>query len=115
MNSPYETAHSNLKNFLLTSRANLYRLAQAIVKLIDHKERVYNQDTMMIETKLRREYLDQEWLGDLSKHVGYKAIDLLVSQHRLLLTAQNQARPRLLKPYTERFTNQYGLPYAYIL
>ena len=43
----------------------------------------------MMETKLRREYLGQEWLEDLLKHVGYKAIDLLTSQHRLLLAAQN--------------------------
>ena len=80
------------------------------MELIKHKEHVYGNEVAKIEIKLRREFFGQDWLRELPLYIGYKAVDLLVGQYRLLLTAQQEVNPWPLKPCTNRFSNQWGAP-----
>ena len=88
----------------MTGRADLFRLEAAIVEMLRHKELTYEQAVTTQESRYRRDYLQAQWLGELRLNVGYKAVELLVKQHRLVLASRLQHQPQPLGTCTNRFT-----------
>ncbi|KAK1712220.1 uncharacterized protein BDZ83DRAFT_757092 [Colletotrichum acutatum] len=115
-NSPTGTAHKDLKSYIITGHADLYTVFGASDEMLANREKGYVEATAIIESRTRREYPRQPWLGDVTKQVGYKALDLMAYQHRIALTAEPSPggeNPPDLQPCRGRFTNQHKLPCSY--
>jgi hypothetical protein len=69
-NSPTETAHKDIKSYVINGNTDLHSLSQALEEMIRNKSRSYTQSIAEQENKVRRRYLGQEWLGQVSKEVG---------------------------------------------
>ncbi|EGY23413.1 uncharacterized protein VDAG_04851 [Verticillium dahliae VdLs.17] len=117
-NSPTETAHKDIKSFVVNGNSDLFALANAVDQMLKNKQRTYTERIAEMETKTRRIYLGQDWLGTVSKEVGYHALGLLSKQRLIALTALPTAEkpnPPGLQPCQVRFTNQYRLPCSHRL
>lgn len=117
VNSPVETAHKDVKSYLLTGTGDLLHLHNALLQMIANKERTYKQEAGRQKDRLRLVYKDQKWLGELNVQVTYIAVNLLAEQHRLALAAMpSQGKgPVPLQPCQQRFTQQCGLPCAHVI
>lgn len=118
VNSPVETAHKDVKSYLLTGTSDLLHLHDALTEMIKNKEKSYLQTAAHQEMRQRRIFLGQSsWLGELNVKVTYVAIDLIATQHRLALAAMpsstRESQP--LEPCSHRFTQQFGLPCAHVI
>ncbi|KAG6299332.1 hypothetical protein E4U44_000844 [Claviceps purpurea] len=85
--------------------------------MITKKERDYTQEAARQEAKQRREYMGQLWLGQLTTTITYKAINLLVKQHRIAMAALPSSNREVvpLEPCSHRFTQVYGLPCSHVI
>jgi hypothetical protein len=121
VNSPVETAHKDLKSYLLKGTADLLTLHECIIQMLAKKERDYNNKAAEMEMRLRRAFLGKLWLGTLTTEISYTAVDLLAREHRRAAAAM----PSHLRPNPEpllpcrfdecTFTQQYGLPCAHYI
>jgi hypothetical protein len=66
-NSPTETAHKDIKSFVVNGNSDLFALATAIDQMLKNKQRTYMKRVLEMEAKTRREYLTQEWVGRYRK------------------------------------------------
>ena len=117
-NSPTETAHKDLKSYIVTGNSDLYAVSKAIEEMIQNKARTYTEKVAEMETRTRYEYLHCEWLGAVSKEVGTKALALMNRQHQKALPSlPTDARPHPpdLPPCSGTFSNQYRLPCSHKL
>ncbi|KAJ4994735.1 hypothetical protein K4K48_012083 [Colletotrichum sp. SAR 10_66] len=115
-NSPTETAHKDLKSYIISGHSDLLSVSQAINEMLQNKEHTYSERVAKIEKRSRREYLSQPWLTEISKKLGCKALKLLTHQHHITLTAKpedSKPPPPDLQPYRSRFTHQFKLPYSH--
>lgn len=112
VNSPVETAHKDVKSYLVTGTGDLLHLHEAIVQMLRRKERDYNQKAAEMMMRQRRQYMQQEWLGMLPIQITYRAVDLLAKQHRFAVAAMPSPTREVvpLRPCQKRFSQQYGLP-----
>ncbi|KKO96460.1 hypothetical protein THAR02_11439 [Trichoderma harzianum] len=113
-NSPTETAHKDIKSYLVTGTGDLLHLHEALVQMLAKKERDYLQTAAKQEMKLRKRYIGQKWLGSLPTKITYAAVDLLAQQHRI---ADASVRGDKNLPPKSRcfFTQQYAMPCAHYL
>ena len=114
-NSPNEVCHKDLKSFLLTGRADLFKVLTCCQQMIAHKQRTYNYKQAEQETRFRLEYQQATWVGDLRLKVGLPAMTHLAREHRRLLASTRERDPRELGVCGEQFFTQYGLPCAHIM
>jgi hypothetical protein len=113
-----ETAHKNVKSYLLSGTSNLYHLHTAMVSIINQKEQDYLQNAARMQMRQRQRFIGQSWLGNITLTVSYHAIDLLAQQYRLAVASipsRFNPQPEELKPCTSNFTQQYGLPCAHTI
>ena len=118
VNSPVETAHKDVKSYLVTGTSDLLHLHDALIQMIENKERSYIQTAAQQQIRQRRLFLGQSsWLGDLNVTVTYQAIDLIAQQHRRAKAAIPSSTRELqpLDPCSGRFTGQLGLPCAHTI
>ncbi|KAK3934654.1 hypothetical protein QBC46DRAFT_454036 [Diplogelasinospora grovesii] len=66
-NSLTETAHKDLKSYVITGNSNLYAVSKAIKEMIRNKARTYTEKVAEIKTRTRYEYLRRDWLRTVSK------------------------------------------------
>lgn len=85
VNSPVETAHKDVKSYLLNGTGDLFHLHNALIQMIEKKRRVYEQKSAAQKIQQRHKYAGQQWLGQLTFQIGYTAIDLLAERHRYVL------------------------------
>ncbi|KAK1621428.1 hypothetical protein BDP81DRAFT_362582 [Colletotrichum phormii] len=76
-NSPTETAHKDLKSYVINGNSDLYAVAQAIEEMLRNKARTYRERVAAMESRTRYEYLRRDWLETVSKEVGLKALKTL--------------------------------------
>lgn len=119
VNSPVETAHKDVKSFLVSGTSDLLHLHNAIVLMLTKKERDYEQNAARMQMRQRQRFIQQQhWLGNIPMTVSYVAVDLLAQQHRLAVAAMPSASipfPERLEPCTGCFMQQYALPCAHII
>lgn len=72
-NSPTETAHKDLKSYVVSGNTDLISLAKAINEMLSNKEMTYVNLCAAMEMRSRRDYLQQGWLNVVAKQVGYRA------------------------------------------
>lgn len=78
VNSPVETAHKDVKSYLVTGTSDLLHLHDALIEMIRNKERSYKETAAQQQMRQRRRFLGQSsWLGDLPVKITYQAIDLI--------------------------------------
>ena len=77
--SPTESNHYGIKSYLLNGNSTIFRLFQAILEMIAHQKRTYEDDVEKQKVRLRREYLNKAWLGDVPLKVSYWAVDQIVT------------------------------------
>ncbi|RKK67063.1 hypothetical protein BFJ63_vAg15835 [Fusarium oxysporum f. sp. narcissi] len=111
VNSPVETAHKDVKSFLLSGQGDLLHLHNALLAMLSKKEREYDEKASIEMMRQRREYMNRNWLGDLPLRLSYVAIDLIAKQYRFAAAAilANEKNPTL-RPCEHTFSQQYGLP-----
>jgi hypothetical protein len=112
VNSPCETAHKDVKSYLINGQSDLLHLHIALEQMIEKKERDYKQQAAEMQMRQRRKYLTQTWLGDITMYVTFPAIELIAQQHRLAAAAIEAPRREAipLRPCRKQFRHQYGLP-----
>lgn len=116
VNSPVETAHKDVKSFLVTGTSDLLHLHNAISLMLEKKERDYIQAAAKMQMRQRRHFIQQSWLGNIPLTVAYVAVDLLAQQHRKAVAAMpSNPDPQPLPPCTGSFMQQYGLPYSHTI
>ncbi|KJZ69123.1 hypothetical protein HIM_11491 [Hirsutella minnesotensis 3608] len=117
VNSPVETAHKDIKSYLLTGTGDLLHLHNALLQMIENKDRHYVTEAARQQMRQRQEYLGQQWLGRLNVEISYYGIELLARQHcwatAAMPSASRAAVP--LRACTGQFTQQYGLPCAHTI
>lgn len=109
-NSPTETAHKDIKTYLLTSTSGLLHLHEAVCQMIAKKERDYIQEAARQEVKMRQSYIGQGWLGSLPTQISYTAVEQEAQQHSRLEASIKEKKE--LPPCRDccYFTQQYALP-----
>ncbi|EAQ84339.1 hypothetical protein CHGG_08353 [Chaetomium globosum CBS 148.51] len=119
VNSPVETAHKDVKSFLITGTSDLLHLHNAISLMLQKKERDYNEKAAAMQMRQRQRFIQQQgWLGNIPMTVSYVAVDLLAQQHRLAVAAMPSSRglmPEPLRPCTGSFMQQYALPCSHMI
>jgi hypothetical protein len=119
VNSPVETAHKDVKSYLITGTGDLLHLHEAIVQMLDRKERDYLVKAAQMLQRQRLLFLNRDWLGELGTQVSYAAIDLLADQHRrayAALTMPLEPSVQLSRcPEECFFTQRYALPCAHYI
>lgn len=119
VNSPVETAHKDVKSFLITGTSDLLHLHNAISLMLQKKERDYDENAARMQMRQRQRFIQQQgWLGNIPMTVSYVAVDLLAQQHRLAVAAMPSSRglmPEPLKPCTGSFMQQYALPCSHMI
>lgn len=119
VNSPVETAHKDVKSFLITGTGDLLHLHNAICLMLAKKERDYDQNAARMQIRQRQRFINQQhWLGNIPMTVCYVAVDLLAQQHRLAVAAMPSPSipfPDRLEPCSGTFTQQYALPCAHVI
>ncbi|KAK1246767.1 hypothetical protein MKX08_000569 [Trichoderma sp. CBMAI-0020] len=119
VNSPVETAHKDVKSFLVSGTSDLLHLHNAIILMLTKKERDYEQNAARMQMRQRQRFIQQQhWLGNIPMTVSYVAVNLLAQQHRLAVAAMPSASipfPKRLEPCTGCFMQQYALPCAHII
>jgi hypothetical protein len=113
VNSPCETAHKDVKSFLLTGQGDLTLLHRALEQMLEKKERAYVEKAASMMQRQKVEYLNRPWLGALATQLTYSAVDLLAKQHRKAAAAMLPINPVPLPPCTGNFTQQMALPCAH--
>ncbi|KXH48535.1 hypothetical protein CNYM01_13049 [Colletotrichum nymphaeae SA-01] len=105
-NGPTETAHKDLKSYVINGNSDLYAVAQAIEEMLRNKSRTYTERVAAMESRTRYEYLRRDWLGTVSKE-----------HQRALpsLPTDQIPRPPDLSPCSGSFTNQDRLPCSHKL
>ena len=115
-NSPNETAHKDIKSYLLNGRGDLLTLIETMVQMLTKKERDYEDKYASMEMRQRIQYIGRDWLGVLPTRISYQAVDLLAFQHRL---AQKALVGKLCLSCCEdddcSFTQQFALPCAHVI
>lgn len=92
VNSPVETAHEDVKSFLIAGTSDLLHLHNAI-SLMRQKERDYNEKAAAMQMRQRQRFIQQQgWLRNIPMTVSYVAVDLLAQQHRLAVAAMPSSR-----------------------
>ncbi|KAK4148344.1 hypothetical protein C8A00DRAFT_39134, partial [Chaetomidium leptoderma] len=83
--SPTETAHRELKGYLVNGKSSLLKLHEVILEMLKNKEIVYKERIAMQNARLRTEFQGPsfDWLGPTNKEVSHKAIDKLVDNEAL--------------------------------
>ncbi|KAK0367606.1 hypothetical protein CLIM01_15037 [Colletotrichum limetticola] len=61
--------YENFGSYVITGHADLYTVFRAIDEMLANKEREYVEATAIMESRTRREYLRQPWLGDVTKQI----------------------------------------------
>ncbi|KAG5934932.1 hypothetical protein E4U59_005894 [Claviceps monticola] len=56
VNSPFESAHKQLKSFLVSGRGHLFHLHESIEQMLEEKERTYKESTGNMQMKKRVKY-----------------------------------------------------------
>ncbi len=111
--SPTESAHRDLKSYLISGKSNLYRLHEVAETMIQNKETWFTQEVDRQAQRQRTKFGGQAWLGSTPREVSYEAIDMIAKQKRLAqgaIPSQLHPFPPRLQPCTGRFQAQYGLP-----
>jgi hypothetical protein len=90
-NSPTETAHKDLKSYVITGSSDLYAVSKAVEEMIRNKARTYTEKVAEMETRTRYEYLRRDWLRTVSKEVGMKELDLMNRQRQKAYSVINGA------------------------
>jgi hypothetical protein len=111
VNSLVESAHKQLKSFLMNGTATLYRLHTGIVQMLDRKERAYKEATAQQEVSILNRYRNADWMGDLPLLLSRPALELIWEQGkraRAALLPHQDHTP--LEACSDTFTHQYGLP-----
>lgn len=114
-NSPTETAHKDIKSYLVTGTGDLLHLHEALVQMLAKKERDYLQTAAKHQVKLRQEYIGRAWLGSLPTQISYAAVDLLAKEHR---RAEGAVKGNATLPPCEGscyITQQFALPCAHYI
>lgn len=111
--SPTETAHRELKAYLVNGKSGLLKLHEVILEMLANKETAYKERIATQKRRLRTEFLGQgfAWLGSTNREVSYRAIDKVNQQKKLAIASRPGGGTRYpggrpLRPCTGRFTNQ---------
>jgi hypothetical protein len=116
VNSPTETAHKDVKSFLVTGTGDLLALHQALETMLEKKKRDYIQRAAEMNMRIRLKFMHRDWLRDINTQVSYVAVDLMAHQARLAIAAhltEKNPRPKHLSACTGRFMQQFALPCAH--
>lgn len=116
VNSPVETAHKDVKSYLVTGTGDLLHLHHALLQVISRKKEAYEIRAADMSMRQRREYVGREWLGLLPLQISFPAVNLVVQQHRYVEAAMlaDCENPKL-RPCEGTFTQQYGLPCSHAI
>jgi hypothetical protein len=116
--SPTESAHSDLKSYLVTGKADLFTVGKSVAQMVADILENYFQKLARDEITIRQEYIHREWLGDIPKKLTNKAIELIIRQYRFAIQAvpvEGCPSPPVLRPCRQQFTTQFGLPCSHII
>lgn len=112
-NSFTEVSHRLLKLYLFIGTGDFLSLSNRIEQMLDNQERNYRARIADNEVKQRYLINREEWLSELPTQISFRAINLLIKQHKLVQA--HEAEKRELRPCTGSFTEQFGLPYAHYI
>lgn len=76
-NSPSESNHRNLKNFLHTGTSHVFHLHLAVIQMLHQKERIYKEKAAEMNMRHWQKYSGQRWLGKLPTQVTLQALELI--------------------------------------
>jgi hypothetical protein len=116
--SPTESAHSNLKSYLVTGKADLFTVGKSVGQMVEDILNAYIEKLARDEITVRQEYIHREWLGDIPKKLTNKAIELIIRQYRIAIQAipvEGRPSPPDLRPCRQQFRRQYGLPCSHVI
>ncbi|KAK0721224.1 hypothetical protein B0T21DRAFT_295016 [Apiosordaria backusii] len=111
--SPTESAHRELKSYLVNGKSSLYKLHEVIQEMLNTKEITYKQRIATQKARLRTEFKGPSfgWLGSTNMEVSYKAVDKVNHQKKIAIASQPGGSARYptgrpLRPCTGRFSRQ---------
>jgi hypothetical protein len=84
VNSPTETAHKDVKSYLVSGFTDLLQLHLSLVQMMERKERDYRQNAGIMRQRQRREVvgLGRKWLGNVPLQVTHAAVDIVIHKQR---------------------------------
>ena len=125
VNSPVETAHKDVKSYLLTGKSDILGLHTALVQMLEKKERDYHQNAAAAAIRVKRKYMTREWLGVLPLQIAPVAVKQLVLQYRVAEATVQEAQKNVrlqggplelpVCPDDCYFTQKYALPCAHFI
>ena len=111
VNSPVESAHKQLKSYLLNGTADLFRIHTAMVQMLKDKERQNTQQIAQQDVSTLNVYMRADWMGDLPLLISRPALSLLWQQGKRARAADpSLAEPIPLDPCSQVWGQQHGLP-----
>lgn len=116
--SATESSNFNIKSYLVTAKTSIFGLVKALIEMVRNQKRAYEEMATQQATRLRREYINKWWIGNVPLTVSYWAVDQIARQYRKALAAMPSARqpfPPPLSPCENIFSNQYGLPCSHTI
>ncbi|KFA77851.1 hypothetical protein S40288_09761 [Stachybotrys chartarum IBT 40288] len=84
VNSPTETAHKDVKSYLVSGFTDLLQLHLSLVQMMERKERDDCQNAGITRQRQRREVvgLGRKWLGNVPLQVTHAAVDIVIHKQR---------------------------------
>lgn len=116
--SPTEGSNHSIKSYVINGNCDLHRVALALQEMITRQERVFNEAVAIQQTRLRFDYINKAWLGNVPLTVSYWAVNQIDRQYRMALAARPSARQPFPPPLPRCqgvFSNQYGLPCSHTI
>jgi len=92
--SQTEASNFNIKSMLITGKSDLLRVTKALREMCQNQLRNYNQAVAQQNTRIKRDYLHQEYLGDLPLAISLKALEWISLEKRHAQKALNDAIAR---------------------
>ncbi|EAQ85464.1 hypothetical protein CHGG_09478 [Chaetomium globosum CBS 148.51] len=87
--SQTESSNFNIKSYLVTGKSDFLRLTKALKEMCQNQHRNYNQEVAKQMTRIKMDYLHQDYLGDLPQAVSLKALEHITREKRHAQKALN--------------------------
>ena len=111
--SPVKSANRYLKSFLIRGSSTVKQVVEQLFEMVKKMEENIREARQYQKNHLRRDYLEQKWLGDTPVCIALRAIELITIERRYIVAAlpsRLRLEPTPLAPCIGQFTTQFGMP-----
>jgi len=114
--SQTESSNFSIKSYLVTGKSDFFKVAKSLKEMCRNQVRNYEQKVAAQATRVKLDFLQKPYLGDLPQAVSHLALDLITIEKRFAQKQINEAiangTPDLIPPCEADCTIwlQYRLP-----